>query len=189
MDLFLMRHAHADDGPRMEATRDLTGKGKHQCRIMRKFLHRIDSDPEFICCSPFLRGLHTAERMAKNNHAPIKVLEELKPDGTPEKALWAVLKAVVPKEKQTGMWWDIDTKVLVIGHHPLIQTLASAIDFGFHDHPEMFNHGNMLHIDTEEEKDGMHHFHWFMTTKLAEKLMDRMDDLQESEVRAATLNL
>lgn len=160
---FLMRHAHCTEGPQMDPTRDLTHKGKHQCKIMRRFLKSIDVVPDVIICSPFLRGFHTAERMAKKNHAPITQLKELVPFGDPEKA-WKAINDSLSKKDET---------VLVIGHHPLIQKMAAAICFSLHDHPEMFNHGNILHIDPDEKKGGkMHSFHWFMTAKLAEKLQE-----------------
>lgn len=151
---FLMRHAHAKEGERMDAERGLTPKGKRQAKLMAKLLDQLGVKLDCVASSHFVRAVETAEFF----HATHRLQDSrLEPDRSPEEA-WSAIATTAPDE--TG-------NVLIVTHHPLIQPILGSAVFAHSAEPlfNEFDHANICHFDS----DGT--FHWFMTPKLAKKLL------------------
>lgn len=170
MKIYLMRHAHSEEGDRMDAERGITAKGRRQCEDIVAFFDQIDVAFDLVFSSAFERASQTAEYFVDGmNEAPV-YLTTLEPDGNPEDA-WEAIRARVKNRV------DFDPAgvdhVLIVTHDPLIQPMLAAVCFGFAAEHNLFDHANVVHLD-----DGV--FKWWMTPKLARKLV-----LEESEREVA----
>lgn len=160
-----MRHAAAEPGERMDATRTLTKNGKKQAEAMSDFLDLISVEIDLIITSDFERGLETASYFDAPDHQTTKAL---RPDGTPEGAWTAINKIAdaYKAENKINEEQDGHIQTLVIGHGPLIHQILQAACFQFEPGDKVFSHGSMVKLQTR----GEHKFHWMMTPKLAGKL-------------------
>jgi phosphohistidine phosphatase len=149
---YIMRHAHAEPGAPMDETRTITKKGEKQCRHIRQFLDDIGVEFDIVFCSPFIRAEETA-RLMKGKADYVVLLPELEPDGNPDIAWQAI-------EYER---YDAHAHVLIVTHDPLVQPLLAAACFGFSADHNLFDHGNIVHLDGNE-------FRWWMTPKLAAKM-------------------
>lgn len=168
MKLYLMRHAHAEDGDRTDAERGLTETGELQCEVMRKFLKLANVKPDIIITSEFQRAIETAENMQRGDteivQTPALNAPEHAVDADTGKAWAAVLKLA----------GDAD-KVLVITHGPLIELFLAAVAFGLADRFH-YEHGAICYINTSESR-----FRWFVTPKLAAHLIGGEVDAKDVE--------
>lgn len=115
MHLYLIRHAHADDGDD-DAARPLSAKGRAQIRRLGGLLRdaRAIEAAEFWH-SPLVRSRETAERLARRlgTVAPLREVSGLKPDDDP------TLLA-----RKLG---DARRPVAVVGHEPHLGLLATLL--------------------------------------------------------------
>ena len=146
MKFYLMRHAEAEDGPRMDPTRGLTDTGKAQAKMMAKWLDRQVEKPELILESNMKRSHQTAKRLAKKLDAPIQRTPAIDPDSKPADALKAM--------RQFGKQAAVDS-VIAVSHGPLVEEIMAAVTDGrskqFH-----FAHASVAHFE-----DGV--LHWIVT--------------------------
>ncbi len=173
--IYLLRHADAEPGDRMDPTRGLTKLGKKQAKAQAKFLDLIGVDLDIIITTTLKRAQETADAFTKHADYEIqlKTTRALDPDGTPEKAWEAIGKlSLAPDGESFG-------HVLVIGHGPLIQQILSAASYDFAPAEKVFSHGTMVKF----QSDGT--FHWLMTAKLAGKLVGI--DMKHAEGETAEL--
>ena len=79
MKIYIMRHAHSEEGDRMDGSRELTKYGKWQAKVMQKFVKQAGCKMDLVLSSDFARGKDTADyfRPQKARHV---VLKELRPD-------------------------------------------------------------------------------------------------------------
>src|SRR6516164_9424585 len=89
MQLYLLRHAEAEDGPTHDEQRALTNKGQKQARNVGKFCRDHSIIPEIILSSPLLRAEQTARILAQEVDTPDRVqLEDfLRPGMTAKNTL------------------------------------------------------------------------------------------------------
>ncbi|MBI5690004.1 MAG: phosphohistidine phosphatase SixA [Verrucomicrobia bacterium] len=123
MDLFLIRHAHAEDGP-PDHLRPLSARGRTQLKVLGEFLSRCGRfDPEEIWHSPLLRARETAELIQRRVHpsVPLREAEHLTPADDPR--LLARRLANLPR------------RVAVVGHEPHLSALASLLVTGASEPP------------------------------------------------------
>lgn len=157
---YLMRHAHAEDGDPMDGSRHITDKGVKQCKAIRKFLDDLGVKFDAVFSSDFKRAIETAEELGDD---PIELIQ-LRPNSTPENA-WSQLidELTVDEQERFG---DNDQHILIVTHDPLIQPVLAAVQFQFSAEHNLFDHANMARFDS----DGT--FHWFVTPKIAKKLVE-----------------
>lgn len=160
MKFYIMRHAHAEEGERMDPDRQLTKYGKWQADVMQHFVKHAGCKMDLVLTSDFARGKDTGDyfRPKKARHVTLK---QLRPEVAAEDAWKAILDTIKKDEKH----------VLIIGHGPQIQALVEATCFAFQPGEKILAHGNMVKIQSSEE----HQFHWLMTPKLAAKMLGIKD--------------
>src|SRR5260370_8172594 len=64
MNLYLLRHADAEEEAASDGERQLTGRGREQARPIGRFCARNDLYPEKIITSPLVRAQQTAKIVA-----------------------------------------------------------------------------------------------------------------------------
>ncbi len=115
MHIYLIRHAHADDGVD-DALRPLRKKGLRQIRDMGRFLRESGAmDANVFWHSPLIRAAETANRLAKRLKSSVKLVQVggLRPQDDPD---------VIARKLG-----DLHAPVAVIGHDPHLSALASLL--------------------------------------------------------------
>lgn len=83
MRLFLVRHAHADAGD-PDDLRPLSARGRDEARALAERLAAQPAAPATVLTSPLLRARETAEAIAGETDATLRVDERLSPGMTAE---------------------------------------------------------------------------------------------------------
>lgn len=118
MDLYVLRHGKAErvapGGD--DAARPLTEKGQRDARGLGRWVRDHDLAIDLVATSPHVRARETATLVLQGAvmPPPLETWDELRPGGA-VKAVLARLAA-----------FDPAGAVLVVGHEPLLSTLASA---------------------------------------------------------------
>ncbi len=169
MNLYLVRHCEAVDGPRNDPARGLTEEGVRQAHVIAEFLRREIGYVDLILTSPFHRALDTALVIAEALGCQrLKESGFLEPDVNPELA-----------------WSDIQTSagnvddVLIVTHHPLVSELMAKLS-GTNTAEEHVKHGAIAHIHTDAGT-----LRWFVVPRLIERDEDGMDGQKEELAEAA----
>ena len=117
MQLYLLRHAEAEDAPTHDEQRALTNKGQKQARNVGKFCRSHSIIPEIIISSPLLRAEQTARILAQEVDIQdrLKLEDFLRPGMTAENAFSCL-------EKYSGK-----ASVLLVGHEPDFSKLAGFL--------------------------------------------------------------
>lgn len=118
MHVYLIRHAHAEDG-KPDAARPLSAKGRKQIRKLARLLRAAGAiEAAEWWHSPLVRARDTAALLAKQlgHAAPRTEISGLKPDDDP------TLTA-----RKLG---DARKPVVVVGHDPHLSALASLLVVG-----------------------------------------------------------
>lgn len=118
MHIFLVRHAHADDGER-DAIRPLSRKGHRQIRAISRFLSEHDAfEVEEIWHSPLRRAQETAKLLAGRLRLTAQLREKagLKPQDDPHSISRRLRQLAGP--------------VAIVGHDPHLSALASLLVAG-----------------------------------------------------------
>lgn len=119
MHVYLIRHAHADDG-KNDAARPLSRKGRAQIRRVGRFLRDAKAvEATEFWHSPLVRSRETAELLARQlkSAAPLREISGLKPEDDPDRIA-----------AQLG---DARRPIAVIGHDPHLSALASLLVVGY----------------------------------------------------------
>ena len=112
MLVYLCRHAKAADGDPDEL-RELTTKGVEQARALGAQLATQPAPPEIVLASPLVRARQTAEIVAEETGAELRVSPLLAPGATAESLRLAVVGTVGP--------------VATVGHQPDCSEIARAV--------------------------------------------------------------
>lgn len=116
MELYLLRHAEAEDNAASDHARELTPKGRGQARAVGEFCHRQGIRPDLIVTSPYLRTLQTAELVARAlDGCPVEEAPFLASGMNSHTAL-TELRAY----QKLG-------RVMIIGHQPDFGQLAGSL--------------------------------------------------------------
>lgn len=171
MKIYLMRHAHATEGPRMDGTRTLTPLGREQCKAIRKYLKDLGVKFDATISSDFLRAADTIEEITGD--PPFVMTSRLRPDGNPEDA-WRTVVHMTEAEDEDP---EHPSRILIVTHDPLIMPMLAAICFGFDATHNIFSHGSMVMINTNHEETlegdkALTGLRWFVTPKLAMQLRE-----------------
>lgn len=163
MKLYLMRHAHSEEGDRMDDSRGVTDIGFEQIAVMRKFLKKANVKPEVILSSKFQRAVETAEGVQRKD-TPIKFSSALDPvEHDVDVNVANAWKAILSLDVKTA---------LVVTHGPLIQPLLASICFEFVPELIRWEHCSVAYINTTDPE---HRFRWFATPKLAAHIVGYKD--------------
>ncbi len=125
----------------MDGTRQLDAKGIKQSNDMAKWLVGQIGRVDIVICSPFARGMQTAQIMAKALGAHVADSKMLEPDGKPEE-MWKEIERLAQQSKD----------VLVVGHDPSLNALLlwlCDLNYGKpeSDPPEVrFEHAAIAHV-------------------------------------------
>ncbi len=138
MHLYLIRHAHAEDGNR-DALRPLSEKGQRQIRNLCRCLRKQDAvEVEEFWHSPFRRAAQTAAQFTHRLRLPARLVEVggLKPQDDP--------KAIVRRLSQ------MEFPVAIVGHDPHLSALASLLVTGSAEPPHfMLKKCAVLRLDRD----------------------------------------
>jgi phosphohistidine phosphatase len=143
MQLYLLRHAEAEDGPTNDAQRALTAKGEKQARNVGKFCRSHSIIPDIILSSPLRRAEETARIFARELDVPnIVHLEEfLRPGMTAKSALLGL-------EKYPGK-----ASVVFVGHEPDFSKLAGSL-IGTHAENIHFRKATLMSVNLAKIESG-----------------------------------
>ena len=118
MDLYVLRHGKAErTAPGGDdAVRPLTEKGQRDARRLGRWVRDHDLAIDLVATSPYVRARETALLVLQGavTPPPLETWDELRPDGTVD----AVLTRLAASDPAGA--------VLVVGHEPLLSTLASV---------------------------------------------------------------
>ena len=118
MRLFLVRHAHADDGSPDEL-RPLSQDGRRQASDLgRRF---ADVELDAVLTSPLLRARETAQAISRAAGAPVRVDQRLAPGAT--------VDGVSAAAREAG------EAVVAVGHQPDCGEIAAAVTGTDHAFP------------------------------------------------------
>lgn len=112
MQLFLWRHAEAEDGL-IDLDRELTRRGRQQADLVGHWLRRYAPPGLRILVSPAKRTRQTADAL----QLPYTIVPELAPNGSADQVLAAC------GWPETGS----DEAVLVVGHQPTMGRVAAKL--------------------------------------------------------------
>ena len=118
MHVYLIRHAHADDGE-LDSARPLSRKGLRQVRAIGRFLSEHDAlEVDEVWHSPLVRAHDTAALLAKRLKLKVDLVEKagLKPQDDPQATARRVRQLAHP--------------VAIVGHDPHLSALASLLVTG-----------------------------------------------------------
>lgn len=118
MHVYLIRHAHAEDGSR-DALRPLSAKGLRQVRTMGRWLRQAEAFEVLETWhSPLRRAAETAEVLSQRLRLKVPLIEVagLKPQDDPHLILRRLRNTEVP--------------VAIVGHDPHLSALASLLITG-----------------------------------------------------------
>jgi phosphohistidine phosphatase SixA len=176
MKFYIMRHAHAEEGDRMDPHRAITKYGKWQSKVMQKFVKQVGCKMDLVLTSDFARGVETGDyfRPKKARHIQLRALRPCpfgyQAEESASEAWAAILKVLKPEYEH----------VLIIGHGPTIHEMVRACCFTFEPEEKILAHGNMVKVQTQEE----HQFHWLMTPALAAHVLGIEDETDSEDGRA-----
>ena len=117
MQLYLLRHAEAEDAATHDEQRALTNKGERQARNVGKFCRSHSIIPEIILSSPLLRTEQTARIFAREVDVPdlVKLEDFLRPGMTAKNAFSCLEK------------YSEKASILLVGHEPDLSKLAGFL--------------------------------------------------------------
>jgi phosphohistidine phosphatase len=117
MQLYLLRHAEAEDDPTNDEQRILTTKGEKQAKSVGKFCRSRSIVPEIILSSPLRRAEETARIFARELDLPnvVQLEEFLRPGLTLQSTISGL-------EKYPGK-----ASILLVGHEPDFSKLAGSL--------------------------------------------------------------
>lgn len=138
MHIYLVRHAHAEDGED-DAARPLSKKGLAQIRAVGRMLREAEAiDAREIWHSPLVRSRTTAVRLVKRLRltAKLVMVTGLKPGDAPE--------------SMARRLDDLRRPLMLVGHEPHLSALASLLVTGRAGPPRfLFKKCAVLRLDRE----------------------------------------
>lgn len=116
--IVLMRHgiAEARSDERADAERPLTMRGRGRARAAAMGLRRLVGRTDAIWSSPLLRAQQTADEVARawRDRHTVRLVDELQPDTDPADLIALITSAA-------------ETRLILVGHEPLLSTVASGL--------------------------------------------------------------
>lgn len=154
MKLYLLRHAHAEDGSGDDHTRRLTDEGVHYSTLLGRLLKKLEVQPKHIYTSPRVRALQTAEIVAKALNVQVEKREEVN-FGFNIPAIETLIKGLSPNDE-----------VMFVGHEPFFSSAVHDLTGG---RAEMKKCG-IARIDLTQTTPPRGELIWLLAPKLYEAL-------------------
>jgi phosphohistidine phosphatase len=154
MNLYLLRHAEAEEEAASDGERQLTERGREQARTVGRFCARNDLYPETIITSPLARARQTAEIVADQ----LKIADRVQVCGfattgmTTEGAL-SGLKA-----------FSDHSSVLLVGHEPDFSGFVAAL-IGGKDECIRFRKAGLAKVTLPKLKAGVGRLEFLLPVK------------------------
>ena len=168
--LWLMRHTHPVNGHPMDGTRPLDQKGIDQANQMGDWLTGLIGRVDIVLCSPFARGLQTAEIMADKLGSHVAPTRLLEPDGLPPE-IWKEVERLAQQSAD----------VLIVGHDPSINSLLMWLIGLTGGVPEVrFEHGAIAHVSMKQSPATLK---WLVDPKLV--LNQEIAEVEEAALALA----
>jgi phosphohistidine phosphatase len=119
MEIYLLRHAIAEDAApgQPDSDRTLTGEGRDKLRRVLKRARQADVSPSLILTSPYRRALETAEIAAEALEYASRLVHSaaLTPDASPHD-LWQEIRG-----------HRTEKAILLASHEPLMSSAAAFL--------------------------------------------------------------
>lgn len=158
MDIYILRHAIADDVSASGLDRDrvLTPEGIEKSRSSAKAMRKLGLEFDAIFSSPFARALQTAEIVAAELGCSklIQTREVLGSGCRPEAALEDLRKAAAG-----------NASVLVAGHEPMLSALVSILVSGSPHLSITMKKGGLCKLTCVRPEPGSARLEWLLTSK------------------------
>jgi phosphohistidine phosphatase len=127
MQIFLLRHAEAEQEADSDAVRALTAKGLKQAESVGHYCLKHGFVPEMILSSPLTRAEETARLVARALGVPklVEIEEFLRAGMTTERALSGLRRSfleLMKREKSPER-----TSIMLVGHEPDFSNLTGAL--------------------------------------------------------------
>lgn len=138
MELYVMRHADAEDGNGNDFSRALTEHGRGQAEKMGDWLKRLKAFPLLVVTSPYPRAHETANIVAERlgEGSSVQPDERLAPGMKAEEAS-AIIHEIGRRRE----------RLLLVGHSPDLDRLVSHL-IGAKDEAVTMRKGAVAHLDT-----------------------------------------
>jgi phosphohistidine phosphatase len=154
MNLYLLRHAEAEEEVASDGERQLTERGREQARTIGRFCARNDLYPEKIVTSPLARAQQTAKIVADELKIAnrVQVCEFATAGMTTESALNG-LKAFTDH-----------SSVLLVGHEPDFSEFVAAL-VGGEDECIRFRKASLAKVTLPKLKAGVGRLEFLLPVK------------------------
>ena len=157
MELYLLRHAIAEDNAATDADRQLTDEGRQKLRRVMKRAASAGVQPSLILSSPYKRAIETAEIAATELDYKGKILRvgSLTPDSSPP-SVWSEIRG-----------HRDESAILLAGHEPLFSATVAFL-LGSTQEMIAFRKAALVRIDVHgfgASPQGV--LQWMLTPKLA----------------------
>lgn len=169
MDLYIIRHAIAEDGAASDYTSDsqrpLTDKGRKKMRQIAKALRHLGVEFDLILSSPYVRASETAEILADVFKRKNKIVfsDNLIPLGNPELLIGEI------NENHS-----VDS-LAIVGHEPHLSTLIGLLTADTAKIEITLKKGGVCHLSA----DDLHHddhratLEWLLTPGILMEISNR----------------
>ena len=118
-EIFILRHAHAEDNHKDDFSRKLTNEGKTKTKKLGLFFNELEEQVDIILSSPVLRAKETVEILIKNldQKPDIKIVDFLSCGSSVND----IAKGLIPFQSMD--------KIMLVGHAPDLEIfLGKLID-------------------------------------------------------------
>lgn len=154
MNLYLLRHAEAEQEATSDGKRQLTERGRAQARAVGRFCARHDLYPDKILTSPLARALQTAKIFADE----LKIAERVQICGfaTAGMTAEAALEGLGPFTEHSS--------VLLVGHEPDFSEFVAAL-IGGEEACIRFRKGSLAKVTLPKLKPGVGRLEFLLPVK------------------------
>ncbi len=156
MDLYVMRHADAEDGTGNDFTRVLSEKGRSQAEKMGSWLKAIGPGPLSVVTSPFPRARETAQIVADQVDSAIPVRQDERLASGMRTDTGSSLLHEYGKDGEA---------LLMVGHAPDLANLVAYL-LGAKDGTVELRKGAVASLEVGRAGFGGSMLRWLITPKL-----------------------
>lgn len=116
-EIFILRHAHAEDDSADDFSRKLTDEGKTKTKKLGRFFNKLEEQVDIILSSPVLRAKETAEIFIKNldKKPELKIVDFLS-CGASTNSIKAGIKSFLSFDK-----------IMLVGHAPDLEIFLGLL--------------------------------------------------------------
>jgi phosphohistidine phosphatase len=154
MNLYLLRHAEAEEEAASDGKRQLTERGREQARVVGRFCARHDLYPERILTSPLTRAQQTAKILADELKIGDRV--QVCSFATAGMTMAAALEGLKPFTEHPS--------VLLVGHEPDFSEFVAGL-IGGEDECIRFRKASLAKVALPKLKPGVGRLEFLVPVK------------------------